>query len=392
MSTNSSGAKQDFLNSWQDNAHYFEMLKLVSSLSNLFAQSDAPFLDYRLAENIFCRFFSSENKARDCSVYDAVKNELGIGIKTFLINRGSSIEKIAEFNKLKPELDLKSHEDLAIQLATFFNRRIDSANSIYGVTDSIYHIIGRKPGELSVFNDSFRKIDPNSIRNVHDDIKSLSFQESGFEYRFNKSKSVLMRRFELPKTVVNVPVELIEDPLDLLSNLLTHVDTRKKRPLEIEHKRKSIRLPLYSEHSNGVKYVPEKSGLNQWHAGGRKRDENEVYIPVPARFHREHPNFFPSRDTPFVLVLPDKTELEAKICQDNDKALMSCPNSALGEWLLRKVLKKKPGELVTMQDLDVAGIDSVIIDDTGWVDETNTKIYEISFTENDGAGNLISGV
>ncbi len=71
---------------------------------------------------------------------------------------------------------------------------------------------------------------------------------------------------------------------------------------------------------------------------------------------------------------------------------MSCPNSALGEWLLRKVLKKKPGELVTIQDLDVAGIDSVIIDDTGWVDETNTKIYGISFTENDGAGNLISGV
>lgn len=390
MSTNPFGSKQEFLDAWKDNTKYFEMLRLMASLSNLFSQSVTPYLDYRLAENIFCKFFSSDNKARDCSVYDAVRGKLGVGIKTFVIEKDASVEKVAEFNKLKPQLDTKHNDELAVQLASFFNDRIDTANSLYGVSESIYHIIGRKEGELSIFNDIFRKIDINRIKNVHEDIRTLSFEATGFEYRFNKSKSVLMRKFELPEVSVQVHVDILENPFDLLSGLLSpdvvkKVVKRKEDILLPEIKRRSIRLSLYSINSKGVQYVPEKSGLNQWNAGGRKRDDNEVYIPVPAKIHKDFPDFFPPRDTPFVLVLPDKTELQAKICQDNDKALMSNPNSDLGEWLLRKVLKKQPGELVTMQDLNVAGIDSVIVEDTGWVDVTGAKIYEISFTENDNA-------
>lgn len=101
--------------------------------------------------------------------------------------------------------------------------------------------------------------------------------------------------------------------------------------------------------------------MNQWNAGGRARDDNEVYIPIPIEIRRKYPDFFPDRDTNFVLELPDGKRLQAKVCQDGGKALMSNPNSDLGEWLLRKVLKKRPGELVTMSDLLRIGIDSVMI-------------------------------
>jgi len=57
--------------------------------------------------------------------------------------------------------------------------------------------------------------------------------------------------------------------------------------------------------------------------------------------------------------LPDHTELSAKVCQDNGKALMTNPNKDLGEWLLRKVLKLKEGEILTYDMLERKGIDSI---------------------------------
>ena len=40
---------------------------------------------------------------------------------------------------------------------------------------------------------------------------------------------------------------------------------------------------------------------------------------------------------------------------------MTNPNRALSDWLLRKVLQLKEGELATMEKLDKLGFDSVII-------------------------------
>lgn len=117
-------------------------------------------------------------------------------------------------------------------------------------------------------------------------------------------------------------------------------------------------LKLFSEKRNEV---PSKSGLNQWNAGGRNRDFDEVYIPIPSLIHKNYPDFFPSREIPFTLHLPDGSKMSAKICQDNGKALMSNPNKELGKWLLRKILKLKEGELLTMEKLEQAGFDSVIV-------------------------------
>ena len=129
------------------------------------------------------------------------------------------------------------------------------------------------------------------------------------------------------------------------------------------------------------KEVHPRSGLNQWNAKGRKnkrdritpRNVNEIYIPIPAWIHKRFPAFFLSRDMPFNLILPDGTMLEAKVCQDGSKALMSKHNADLGKWLLRKVLNLKEKELLSYEKLQEIGLNSVIIE------RIDKKTYSIDF-------------
>lgn len=119
-------------------------------------------------------------------------------------------------------------------------------------------------------------------------------------------------------------------------------------------------LPLYSV-ANGEKYLPEKSGLNHWNASGRNRVSDETYIPIPSEFHQLNSNFLPPRNKSFTLHLPNGQTINAKVCQDNRKALMSNPNSALAEWLLRAVLNLENRQLLTYDRLLRLGINSVVI-------------------------------
>jgi len=72
---------------------YSDSLGLIASLSNLFSESDIPFLHYRAAENIFCKSFDAINASRGDIAFDAVKNGIGIGIKTFVLAGKSKLEK-----------------------------------------------------------------------------------------------------------------------------------------------------------------------------------------------------------------------------------------------------------------------------------------------------------
>ena len=371
-----------FIESWQNNSRYFEMLRLLASLSKLFSESTTPYLDYRIAENLFCKYYSAINDARSCTAFDARLGTLGIGIKTFGIQKGNSVEKIAEFNKLKPVLDELNGKKLAVQLAQFRNDRIQIANNTYDLEKSIYHIVGRSKGTLKIFNTDYELIDIDDIHEIKDSKTSISFISRNCFYNFNKSKSVLMKKFILPEQYKEIPVDILADPLQLLSELLQ--GEGKTNIIDITENKifkgdDYVVLPLYSTRGKEMR-VPEKSGLNQWNAGGRRRDENEVYIPVPREIHKKYPTFFPDRDTPFELLLPNGTSLSAKICQENGKALMSNPNSDLGEWILRKVLRKKPGELVTANDLAKYGIDSVRIEKKHRKNENDEEVFEISFT------------
>ena len=144
---------------------------------------------------------------------------------------------------------------------------------------------------------------------------------------------------------------------------------------KITEEKDFVILPLYSYDKNkneNKKYVPEKSGLNQWNAGGRVRKYGEVYIPIPAEIRKLKIGFFPERDKIFNLEIPSGDKLKAKICQDNGKALMTNPNIALANWLLKDVLQLKERELLTYKKLEIIGIDSVKIEK---IDNENYKIY-----------------
>ena len=207
----------------------------------------------------------------------------------------------------------------------------------------------------------------------------------------------MMKKFVLPDEYYDVDVAILNDPLEALSFLLNPQNPASPvSPQQVQYQHfhqvtlfkprvkgvDYVVLPLYSTRGKTA-VVPQKSGLNQWNAAGRRRDENEVYIPVPKSLNNNYPNFFPGHEVSFVLILPTGEELSAKICQAGDKALMSNPNSALGKWILRTVLQKQPGELVTMDDLVRFGIDSVLIEKTHTQDNTGQEKYKISFTTSD---------
>lgn len=336
-------------------AKYYDMLALMAGLSNLFSESDIPFIHYRITENLFCKYLGAKNLSRTDTAYDAKWNDLGIGIKTFTLPGNSSKEKIAEFNALSAQLRNLDGIDLAYRLADFRNERMTIANGLYGINSAIYHIIGRRKGSLTVFNTPYEYIDKERISLLRANEKTIHFTDEKNVYSFNKSKSVLMKDFILPADTTEINVEIIKDPFSLLENLLN-----RKFIIQMGTPNPQIILPLFSQKGK-IKYVPEKSGLNQWNAGGRKRNENEVYIPIPKSVHKLHPGFFPDRNTSFMLNLPDGTIMNAKVCQQGGKALMSNPNKDLGEWLLRKVLHKQPDTLVTYKDLMIAGFDSIVI-------------------------------
>lgn len=381
------GNLEEFLKNWKSNSTYFEMLQLMASISRLFSESSIPYLDYRLTENLFCKYYNAQNDARSCTAYDARLSNLGIGIKTFGIKTGHSVEKIAEFNKLKPKLDGLRGVDLARKIALFRNERMEFSNSTYDVFETQYHIVGRQDGCLKIFNTPYDMVRIDSICDVEDKEASISFNDGINEYSFNKSKSVLLKRFDLPTEHIEIPVTILGEPLELLSQLLSeNCKVRTSTITQIAPSLSEIKgvdyviLPLYSKRG-GVPNVQEKSGLNQWNAGGRRRDDNEVYIPIPKSIHKLYPNFFPHRDCPFELILPNGESLSAKVCQEGGKALMSNPNSALGEWILRKVLRKPIGVLVTIDDLNTYGIDSVKIIDTHKTNSDGEQIFKIEFSD-----------
>lgn len=69
------------------------MLKVTGSLSNLFTNSENPYLYYRAMENIFCKAFKANNLSRSDISVDAGKNGMGIGLKTFLQENRKSFQK-----------------------------------------------------------------------------------------------------------------------------------------------------------------------------------------------------------------------------------------------------------------------------------------------------------
>lgn len=350
---------------------YIDLLQRVGSLSGLFSDSSTPYLYYRAAENIFCKAFEAENHSRSDTSADASKGKIGFGLKTFLNGRGKSWQKVAEFNKdRKSYSKLKNDpEQLVSVVSNLRNKRIDFAKSIHDVDSMIYHCVSRSKGKFSLFEEEMKYIDVPKIKILSVKENTIQFTDGYEDYNFNISKSTLLKRF-ITNNEISFEVKTIDDPFEFLKNLQTMVVSDEKLKVK-----EAVILPLYSSTKQQGKYVPEKSGINQWNAGGRKRDEKEVYIRIPLWIHRDFKGFFPPRGESFNLKLPNGKVLKAGVAQEGGKALMSNPNKALGNWLIDTVLKVEPGKIVSYQDLLDIGVDSVEIQK---IDDEN---FEIDFKE-----------
>ncbi|MBL4746145.1 MAG: restriction endonuclease [Flavobacteriaceae bacterium] len=342
-----------------NNGDYLKLLAAVSKLSGLFSESTVPFINYRVAENIFCRSFKAQNLSRSDTAYDAAFNHIGIGLKTFISKGPTSTEKIAEFNSLSQDLSTYKGKSLALKLGEYRNERIALANRIYDIKASLYHIVARRDHELLLFETDYQPIDITNIHSVKENKASLQFEDGHHFYSFNYSKSTLYRKFIIPENAFHLPIDIIEDPYNLLLDLFSNNEFKSATNTLVKGKNYII-LPLYGI-KNKEKFVFEKSGLNVWNAGGRERNIGEIYIPIPIDIHKNYPDFFPNRDVQFNLQIPTGEVFEAKVCQENSKALMTNPNKALSDWLLRKVLQLKEGELATIEKFDKLGFDSVMI-------------------------------
>lgn len=359
--------------SQQDIEYYTKLLRAAGSLSNLFSESEEPYLYYRFVENLFCRSFKADNLSRSDTSADASKSNLGIGIKTFSYRRGNSFEKIAEFNKSLNLFTGLDTEEKIRKISELRNERIEATKRVFALNDMIYHCVARRVGGMLIYEMPMHKVNIDKITNISMDGNVINFNDDKNEYKFNQSKSTLYKRFTAEEVYTDFNVKILQDPFEELEKMFGEIGDLVFAPIrEQEH----IFLPLYSyDRSTGKKMLYEKSGLNQWNAGGRPRDLGEVYIPIPAWIHQAYPDFFPPRDVKFTLIRPDGTEMSAKLCQENSKALMSDPNRELGEWLLRNVLGLKEGELLTYEKLESLGIDSVVIYKTG------DGKYDIDFTK-----------
>lgn len=366
---------------------YKKMLQMMGSLSNLFSENTKPYIDSRVAEKLFCLCLDAQDVSRSDCTADATKNAIGIGVKTFLKSSGSSsVQKIAEFNSKMSLYEGNSPEDMIRKIATFRNDRVETTKRAYGLDKTLYHCIVRDEGKILIVECPLSIIEIEQIRLTKSSNSNIiNFNDGINEYNFNKSKSVLQKRFSVDGPECEISVDIVNDPYELLKETLhSHKFTKYQEVKPFAY------LPLYSYKTGRVKYVPEKSGLNQWNARGRARADNELYIPIPTDFRKVYPDFFPPREVPFNLLLPNGEIIIAKQCQDGSntgehhgKALMSNPNEDLGTWVLRHVLQLTEGKVVTYERLLQLGFDCVKI-----VKEDNEN-YSIDFAPIDSYENFL---
>ncbi|HPO61051.1 MAG TPA: hypothetical protein PLN45_05825 [Exilispira sp.] len=198
------------------NEDYTKLLIAISKLSGLFSDNSIPYINYRVVENIFCKAYNAVNLSRSDTAFDAKIDTLGIGLKTFICNSNSKLEKVAEFNTLSRNItNINDYNDKVIKISEIRNDRISMAKRLYQIDNAIYHIVARRENQLILFDDSYDLINVDAINRIIDTPKSLSFFDNQNEYSYNYSKSTLFKRFTIPNDPYIIPVNIIEDPYSL---------------------------------------------------------------------------------------------------------------------------------------------------------------------------------
>lgn len=195
-----------------ENRNYYEnMLKRFGTLSGLYSTSDIPYIDSRIAENLYCKSFGAENISRTDSSVDVIHGMTGTGIKTFM---GNGAQKIAEFNKDILDFSFLEPLDKVQSIAILRNQRIELTKRTHALLFTKYHCIRREPGYINISEYPMKLINVDNIE-IHDNTgKSIIFFDGSTEYIFNISKSVLYMRFPEGKIISHISVKILDDPLD----------------------------------------------------------------------------------------------------------------------------------------------------------------------------------
>ncbi len=215
--------------------------------------------------------------------FDAAKDGVGVGLKTFLKNNDKTLQKVAEFNKDRFLYESKSPQEIVNIVASLRNERIALAKNISGMNSSLYHCVLRSEKKFFIFEEDMSDIDLSALRDIKKQKNSIWFNDGNHEYNFNLSKSTLLKRFETDNFLEEFDVEIFENPLLMIKECFAQKEQEAKGVAKIVD---TVYLPLYG----AGKIVSEKSGLNQWNAAGRARDSNEIYIPIPASVHKQTPD------------------------------------------------------------------------------------------------------
>ena len=186
--------------------------------------------------------------------------------------------------------------------------------------------------------------------------------------KFNASEEEIIDRIE---------IEISDDPFIALDKLWTELKPAEKIDFE-----QSIVLPLYNDSTYDVN---DKSVFNaslakpKTKGSDKPRPAYEAYAPIPIYIHTLKPNFFginaldkdERKGSQFNLHLPSGRIEQAKITQDNGKALQTSPQSILGKWLLYNIFGLAEYEPLTRKILNEKQIDSLIVTK---IDDQNFKI------------------
>lgn len=384
-----------------DNDKYEKLLKAVTAMSLLFSDGPNAFIHYRFVEKLFVRSTGGRDISRSDKAFDAIvgsSSKIGVGVKTFAIRAGSKsqFEKVQEMTRYAGGGAFVgvSKEEVAHLAAEYRNGTVvaDAKEFDLDLSKSIYHCLIRSGNTAFIHEEPYPLIDVdrikpvdqsgNEIRKFPEEGSQIRFSDGTNTYSFSRSKSVLLKKFELSTHINYPPIpislneaiwnELTSSREELISKTLESSISELGDPRNnLEPGSDFVVLPLYSMKKDGP-FVEVASGINQWNAAGRPRKYGESYIPIPQKVHKLAPGFFPHRDTPFSLLLPDsKGMVQAKVCQDNSKALMSNPNDLLCRWLYKVIdpnfseqdFDKPPSRSpFTYNDLEKVGRDSVRVE------------------------------
>ena len=383
---------------------YIKLIQSYLSLTNLFTQKkgkNIPYLDSKYQETVFARSFDSLNVDIGNTPHDVLSTfgnqRIGIGIKTWM-NSTPSYQKVMQLKSYREDITplISNHEALVHKISEIRNERVKSDQHRLGLSenDNIYHYITRDERSFSICECAYPLIDTSRITEIESSRSSIKWTDGLKHYKYTFSDSQIWQKFDSSSKnsllLDKFRVKILQDPFAfLLESFKNYSESGNEEKTDIVE----AYLPLYSYRT---KRVERRSGLNAWNGAPKNKSSstprplNEVYLPVPAEFHRKYPEFFVGNifdiiternnlkntnktkpEVRFHLTLPNGKRIPALLTGDNMKNFQSGSNverddkgvlygqSALGQWLLVEVLGLRERKVVTLEWLEKKGVDSI---------------------------------